>query len=41
MARAALSVVYAHERDEEMAELRRRVVQLERHADGELFLIDI
>ena len=35
MARAALSVVYAHERDEEMADLRRRVVQLERHADGE------
>jgi hypothetical protein len=30
MARAALSVVYAHERDEEVAALRARVAQLER-----------
>ena len=30
MARAALSVVYAHERDEEVAALRARVARLER-----------
>ena len=35
MARAALSVVFDHGRDQELSDLRRRVAQLERNAAGE------
>ena len=38
MARAALAVVYAHDRDDEVAALRQRVLELERSRDDLIWM---